>query len=241
MDLNADLGEHESPALTAALLQFITSANIACGGHAGTAETMERCLRLAVQFGVRVGAHPGLPGNFGRAQSELTPAQLTTLLSAQVLPFAALTERATVNLHHVKLHGALYHATEHDPSLAEIYVQWMASYLPNSIIYARAGGFVQATAQQLPHPVWAEAFSDRGYEDDGNLIPRGKPGAMLENLAAAVERLRELKAGRGVIARSGKRLALHADTVCVHADSTRALEWAQALRRELDRARLSES
>lgn len=226
LDLNCDLGEWESPPRTRALMQRITSANVACGGHAGDARSMTRCVRLAREFGVRLGAHPGLPDRAGggRIEARVTPDDLERLLVEQVGTLTALARTEGVRLHHIKLHGALYHATERDPRLARHYLAVVTRRWPGAVIYARAGGRVAALAGR--GQVWGEAFLDRAYREDGTLVPRGEPGALLPTLRAMREQARNLMERGEVITRSGKRIPLLAKTLCLHSDTPQAVRLA---------------
>lgn len=213
MKLNADLGEHESPARTRALMRLIDLANVACGGHAGTARTMARCVRLAREFGVKLGAHPGLETDFGRGVADISPSALERLVRDQIETLAAFGEP----LHHVKLHGALYHATEASPGLARRYVAVIEKHFPGLRIVVLAGGRVARLAGSR---ALAEVFAERGYRADGTLIPRGSPGALIHDPREVVRRLS----------------ALSGDTVCIHADSPNAVKIARAVRTALRQA-----
>jgi 5-oxoprolinase (ATP-hydrolysing) subunit A len=229
LDLNGDLGEWESPRRTRALMRHLTSANVACGGHAGDARTMLRCVRLAREFGVRLGAHPGLPDRAGRGRREarVSPDELERLLQEQVGALADMARTEGVRLHHIKLHGALYHATERDPRLARCYVAVVARHWPGAVVYARAGGRVAGLAPR--GKVWGEAFVDRAYQDDGSLVPRGEPGAVLPSLRAMREQADRLMETGEVIARSGERIPLAVKTLCLHSDTPQAVRLARAL------------
>ncbi len=209
MKLNADLGEHESPARTRALLRLVDLANIACGGHAGDAATMRRTVALARENGVAIGAHPGLAADFGRGAADVTPAALERLVVAQAGALAALAP-----LHHIKLHGALYHATERSLPLARRYVAAVRRIFPGVKIVALAGGRVIALAGE---DGLAEVFADRGYRADGSLIPRGEPGDVITRPREIVARLPTLRG----------------QTICVHADTPDAVRIARAVRAAL--------
>lgn len=209
MKLNADLGEHEPPARTAELMALIDLANIACGGHAGTPESMTRCVDLARRHGVAIGAHPGLAADFGRGDAPIDAAALVKLLLEQAGALAAIAP-----LHHVKLHGALYHAVERSAELARAYVAAVGRSFPGVALVAFASGLVLPAAHEAGVPALAEVFAERGYRDDGSLIPRGAPGALIEDPAEVVERLPRLRG----------------DTICIHADSPNAVTIARAVR-----------
>lgn len=233
LDLNCDLGEGEPPARTRALMRQVTSVNVACGGHAGDAATMERCVLLAKELGVRVGAHPGVAGSFGRGEFRLSPGQLQTLLLHQVGALHRLAEVHRVRLHHVKLHGSLYHAVEQDAALGRCYVETAARWFRGLPIYALAGGRVVALGQKLGVPVWAEAFADRAYRDDGTLVSRGEPGAILTDPKLVAARIRSLRDHGCWTSVSGAPLKLKPRTLCVHGDTPHALALARAARRTL--------
>ncbi|MDD5199845.1 MAG: LamB/YcsF family protein [Terrimicrobiaceae bacterium] len=219
MTLNADLGEGEPPARTRALLRLVDLANIACGGHAGDAVTMARTIRAALAEHVAVGAHPGLAGgDFGRTRSAISADEFQLLMLQQVGGFAAICRTEGAKLHHVKLHGALYHAVEQSPGLALVYAATMRSWFPKVAIIAFAAGRVIGEARRHGVPVLAEVFADRGYRADGSLIPRGKPGGVIANLREVAARVP----------------ALRGDTICVHADSPNAVRIARAVRSVLD-------
>lgn len=227
-DVNCDLGEGEPPPRTRALLAHVTSVNLACGGHAGDAATMERITRLAVARGLRLGAHPGWPDRAGRGRADVAPrpAEFLTLLLQQVGALETVARRLGGALHHIKLHGALYHATDREPALADAYVRAMRRWWPGLAIFVRAGGATAGCARRLGVPVWEEAFLDRGYRRDGSLVPRGEPGALLP-ARDVPSRLAQLALGH-VVAVDGARVPVRADTLCVHADSPGAPAIARA-------------
>ena len=214
MKLNADLGENEPPERTRALMPLLDLASVACGGHAGDDGTMRRAVRLAVEAGVEVGAHPGLPGNFGRAGADISVPDFRELLVSQAGRFAAICRREQSVMQHIKLHGALYHAVENSPHLAQAYVAAVQAHFPQAAIIAFAGGTVIAAARENGAPALAEVFAERGYRPDGSLIPRGQPGDLITDPAEAAARVSSLRG----------------DTICVHADTPNAVRIAQAVR-----------
>jgi 5-oxoprolinase (ATP-hydrolysing) subunit A len=231
-DLNCDLGEGEAPARTRALMKYITSANIACGGHAGDVTTMRRCVRLALASKVRIGAHPGpwSRGDFGRGAFAVTEAELELLLLQQVGALERITRSEKSRLHHIKLHGALYHATEREPKLAAAYLKAVRDWWPHLIVYAQANGTVAGLARRARVEVWREAFLDRSYRDDGSLVPRGEPGALVTRLSDVLDRIRSLTLQKAVNTASGKVLRLHARTICIHSDTPNAPRIARMAR-----------
>lgn len=238
-DLNCDLGEGEPPDRTLALLDLVDSANLATGGHAGDERSLRFGLAQARLRNVHAGAHPGLPGggDFGRtARHPVSPDDLRTLLADQLDRFAAVASELGVPWHHVKLHGALYHAVEADPDLARVYLEGVVRHGPGRAVYARCGGEVQAAASRVPGvDVWAEAFLDRAYADDGTLVPRGTPGALVTEPAEVRRRLVDLRTRAGLPTAGGGWVSLQPRTLCLHGDSPRAVECLREIRREMPR------
>ena len=231
LDLNCDLGEGEPRARTRELLRWITSANVACGGHAGDLKSMEGCVRLAKQFRVRLGAHPGSwdRGDFGRGSVRITPDELELLLLQQVGALERIARAHHTPLHHIKLHGALYHLSETDAALGRRYVESVARWWPSAKIYARAGGKIKERARTTAVEVWEEVFADRAYRDDGSLVPRAEPGAVVSDRRAVTERTAALLKKRQIVTVSGQPLRLHAQTLCVHSDTPDAARLARYL------------
>ncbi|MBI1842729.1 MAG: LamB/YcsF family protein [Verrucomicrobia bacterium] len=235
-DLNCDLGEGESPIRTRALMRWITSANVACGGHAGDERSMRRCAALARENGVRLGAHPGSRdrASMGRRPVQIGPKELERLLVEQVSTLGRIAAEEGASLHHVKLHGGLYHAVEGSAVLARVYLDCLQTRWPGIKSYAFAGGRVIRLAKKMRIEAWGEAFVDRGYLDDGRLVPRAQPGALLENRSAIQERVRDLCQRSRVQSLSGRVLCVHAQTLCVHGDTPSAAFVARWTRRILE-------
>lgn len=230
-DINCDLGEGETAARTRALMAAVSSVNIACGGHGGDEESMRRCLKLCREFGVRAGAHPGFADreNFGRRALPLSERELTLLLLQQAGALARVAAAEGVRPHHIKLHGALYHVVEADAGLARCYVRTVAEYFPGWRIYVSPFGKVASVARLSGVPVWREVFADRAYLPSGALAPRGEHGAVISSPAAVRNRVRELRESGSLAASDGSRLAVQAETICVHGDSPHAVRIARAL------------
>jgi UPF0271 protein len=233
LDLNCDLGEGEPRSRTRALMRWITSANVACGGHAGDLGSMTQCVRLCQEFGVRLGAHPGTWSrvDFGRGECEIPAAKFEMLLLHQISALEHLAKTQGVPLHHIKLHGALYHAAEREEPLARAYLETIRRFWPRAKIFARACGRIVQMAPRYGLVAWEEAFADRAYRDDGMLVPRTEPGAVLTDLKAVVGRVKDLRSGRGILSESGLRLALRPQTLCIHSDTPNALAMARAVHR----------
>jgi len=227
MDINCDLGEGEPLSRTRALLRQVTSANIACGGHAGTAESMRRCLRLCRELGVRAGAHPGYAdrANFGRVEIRLTVAEFETLLAQQLGALSLLAKSEGVKLRHIKLHGALYHAVEKSPALVRAYISFLKEYAPRLVVIALAGGRIVEAARAGGLKAWGEIFAERGYAADGGLIPRSEAGALIEDVSVIRERLAHWQRV-GSFPNTAK---IEAQTICIHSDSPGAVGIARVL------------
>lgn len=236
-DLNCDLGELEPAARTRALMRWITAANVACGGHAGDADSMRRCVRLAKKHGVRLGAHPGPwdRANMGRGAVQITPEELELLLLQQVSALETVAREESCRLHHIKLHGGLYHVVEGSGRLAQAYLQCVKTHWPALKVYARSGGAVAREAKRSfsKITVWEEAFVDRGYTPEGGLVPRGEPGALLEDRADLIARVQSLCCEGHIQTSEGTRIPVRAQTLCIHGDSPHALQFARWTRQKL--------
>ena len=240
IDLNCDMGESYGAwrmGDDAAILEHVSSANIACGFHAGDPGTMRATVEIALAKGVAIGAHPSFPDlqGFGRRQMTLKPGEVYDLCVYQIGALAAFARVAGGRLHHVKAHGALSNMAARDPALAEAVTRAARDVDPGLISYAQAGTELVRAAEKLGQPYASEVFADRSYLDDGQLTPRHRPGAMIEQADAAIAQvLRMLREGR-VRSITGKDVTVRADTVCVHGDQPRALEFARRLRAALAR------
>ena len=239
IDLNCDLGEsfgsyrigHDE-----ALLGLITSANVACGYHAGDPLVMDRTVRLAVQHDVAIGAHPGFPDlvGFGRRPMHLSPAEIENDVLYQVGALAAFVRAAGHQLAHVKPHGALYNMAAADLELARAIARGVARAGPDLILVGLAGSALLAAAQEAGLRAASEGFADRAYNADGTLRSRQLPGAVLHDPeAAAVQALHIARDGY-VVAHSGEQVPLHVDTLCIHGDTPEAVEIARAIRHKLE-------
>ena len=236
IDLNCDLGE--GAGLDAALMPLITSANIACGAHAGDLDTMIETVELAARHRVMVGAHPGYFDleNFGRVERAIAPAEASRLVLMQI---EQLYEVAGSRLRHVKLHGALYNQVSREPLLAEAVVSDLARLWPNLILYALAGSQLARAARAGGLRVAEEVFADRTYQRDGSLTPRHEANAFVEDEDAMVSHVLTM-IQRGVVrANDGSEIPIVADSVCLHGDGPHAVAFATRLRQELAAAGIS--
>ena len=240
VDLNCDLGESFGAwrmGDDAAILEHVCSANIACGFHAGDPGTMHATVSAALAKGVALGAHPSFPDlqGFGRRPMTLKPDEVYDLCVYQIGALAAFARAAGGRLHHVKAHGALSNMAVRDPALADAITQAARDVDPGLISYAQAGTELVRAAQRVGLRFASEVFADRTYQDDGQLTPRSRPGAMIENVDDSIAQvLRMVREGR-VRSLGGADVAVRADTVCVHGDQPRAAEFARRLREALAR------
>jgi UPF0271 protein len=217
----------------AGVMPFITSANIACGFHGGDPATIRKTVRLAVDSGVAVGAHPSLPDiqGFGRRVMKISPQDMYDLVVYQAGAVEAFARAAGAKLHHVKCHGALYNMAATDEGLSEAMAK-AAKDLGGVMLYVLSNSKNYEKAKSLGVPVAAEVFADRGYSDDGTLAPRDKPGGMIEDAKKSVEQALGMIEGGFVISLSGKRVPVVADTLCLHGDQPGAVLFAKELRKK---------
>ena len=233
IDLNCDLGEGGPN--DAALLGCVTSANIACGVHAGSAEIMRRTMELAAAAGVGIGAHPGLadPAGMGRREVSLAAEDASDLVFAQVALMKIVAQETGLKLRHVKPHGALYNQAARDPALAQAVANAVRAVNPKLILFALAGSCQVEAALAAGLRVAREAFADRRYRADGTLVPRNQPGAVIEDPAQAAAQALRLVTEHKLTTIDGAELTIHADTLCVHGDSPNALKTLRAIRESL--------
>lgn len=243
IDLNADLGEGYGPwnlGDDAALLEVVTSANLACGGHAGDPETMYRTLRAAAERGVSIGAHPGYAdrAGFGRRVIPMAPSEIARMVAAQVGALMGVAALAGVAVRHVKAHGALANLAAERADIAEAIAGAVAAMPGRLVLLAISGTELEAAGRKAGLPVVAEVFADRAYRADGRLVPRGTAGAVLEDPdEAAARMLRFVETGRMPVLGGGE-VALEAGSICVHGDSPGAVAMAKAVRAVLEGAGL---
>jgi UPF0271 protein len=235
IDLNTDLGEGGGQ--DAALMPLITSANIACGVHAGDAGTMRTSVELARRHGVAIGAHPGFEdrANFGRVERPIGPAEVASLVIAQVMRLQEIAEVAGAAVSHVKLHGALYNQVSRDRELSEAVVAAIRSMDKHLILYALAGSELEKAARRAPaFTVVPEAFADRTYQADGTLTPRLRPDALIHSPETAATQVRRIVREGLVRATDGTDVPLRAGTICVHGDGPAAVALTRRLRAALE-------
>jgi len=234
IDFNCDLGEGCGD--DAAIIPLITSASIACGGHAGDAATMRTTLRLCRDHGVAAGAHPSYPdrANFGRQEMALAPEQIETLVEAQISTLAAIAKTEGVRLAHVKPHGALYNVAARDRAIADAIVRAVVRFDPQLILFGLSGSQLTNAGEAAGLRVAHEVFAERRYEADGTLTPRNRDDAVIHDLDESIAQVRGFVRDGRVIARTGEPLALRADTLCLHGDRADAAGFARAIRAALE-------
>ena len=233
VDFNCDLGEGGDDA---ALMPQISSASIACGWHAGDAQTMQRSVALCLAHGVAIGAHPSLLDRegFGRRELSISPSEAYALTLYQVGALSGFTHAAGTRLHHVKPHGALYNLAARDRALADAIAQAVRDFDRGLLLYGLAGSALTAAGEALGLRVAHEAFAERRYRADGSLVPRGEPDASIHDVDLAAQQVAQmLRAGR-VTTREGGEIAIRADTICLHGDRPDAPAFARALRAAIE-------
>jgi 5-oxoprolinase (ATP-hydrolysing) subunit A len=236
IDLNADIGEGGGD--DAAILECVSSASIACGGHAGDEASMVAALRLCGELGVAPGAHPSYPDrdHFGRRALNLPVAQVFELVRGQISRLQTLAAQRGQRLAHVKPHGALYNQAAQDAQLADAVAAAVHAFDPSLALMGLAGSELPAAARRLGLRALEEVFADRAYCLDGSLAPRGEAGAVIDDPNVAVDQALSWALKGGVRTREGAWLERHADSICLHGDGAAALALARSLRSALDAA-----
>lgn len=241
IDLNCDMGESFGAwtmGQDADVLAFVSSANIACGFHAGDPVTMRRTVTAAASRGVAIGAHPSLPdlSGFGRREMRVSVDETYALVLYQTGALAAFAQAAGARLHHVKPHGALYNMAANDAVLSDAIAAAVRDFDASLILVGLAGSELPRAGERAGLAVAHEAFADRRYEADGRLTPRGEAGAVIGNADDAVAQAIMIATRGEVVARNGETRAVHADTICVHGDRADAALFARRLREALNAA-----
>lgn len=233
IDLNSDLGEsfgRYTVGNDEAVMGLITSANVACGVHAGDPDVMAQTVAVAAQRGVAIGAHPGFPDRqgFGRRYLAMSPLEVEHLVTYQVAALAGFTKGH--RLHHVKPHGALYNAAAKDYDLALAICRGVKQFDPGLPLYGLAGSALLQAAAEVGLPARAEVFADRAYQADGSLVPRSQAGAVLTDAQQVAARAVAMVENQAVTAITGETVPLQVDTICVHGDNEAALALVKELR-----------
>lgn len=240
IDLNADLGERpQAYDIDAELMKYISSANIACGGHAGDAESIHRMIELAQSFGVAVGAHPSFPDrqNFGRTEMKIDAEALQRSLEQQIRLLVDIAGRLGTKVTHVKPHGALYHSASSDPAVTKAIVNAVRAVDPSMIVVAQFGSRAVERYQAAGLRTATEAFADRAYQPDGTLRSRTLSGALLDE-NRAVEQAKRIVLRGSISTSDGSQLPIHPDTLCFHSDTPNATLIAKHVREALQNAQV---
>jgi len=234
VDLNCDLGENAGTGPGGGdeeVMPWITSANIACGLHAGDPVTMLNTVNMALKHGVGIGAHPGFPDreNFGRRDMDMDDDTLRAILLYQVGALKSMTEAMGGRLRHVKPHGALYNMAAVNMKMAEVIALAVRDTDPSLVLYGLSGSALQVAAQKFGIAFASEVFADRACYDDGTLVSRNLPGAVILDTQKVIERAIRMVKENQVESLSGKIIPVKADTICIHGDSGMAAEFAESL------------
>ena len=242
IDLNGDLGEWDGPGPPPpgdlALMEHLTSVNVACGGHAGDAASMRATVVAALSRGIAIGAHPSFPDRegFGRRPMGLPAAAIRRMVAGQIEALLEIAAAAGSRLAHVKPHGALYHLAAADPEVADAVADAVAGVDRRLAVVARSGGALIAAAARRGLASVSEVFCDRAYDAAGGLVPRGRPGSLVTDPGVAATRLLGMLRDGTVEAIDGTRFAVSAQTACIHGDTPGAAAFARALRAALGAA-----
>ena len=235
IDLNCDMGEGLKT--DAQLMPYISSANIACGYHAGDETIMKQTISLAIQHNVAIGAHPGFAdiANFGRIEMQLPLNEVYQLITEQVLLLQNIAASLGTKLNHVKPHGALYNMSARDPLLANTIAKAVYKIDPQLVLFGLSGSHSITEAKKAGLVTASEVFADRTYTDTGSLTPRTQPNALIVSGDAALLQVVKMIAQKIVTSVSGKEVAIIAETVCIHGDGRYATEFAKAINEALSK------
>ena len=234
IDLNCDLGEsfgHYKLGEDIAILKYITSANIACGFHAGDPSVMRDTVARCIEHQVAIGAHPGLPDlvGFGRREMAISPTEAYDLTVYQIGALQAVATSQGSTIRHVKPHGALYNMAAKNPALAEAIAKAVYDVSPNLILFGLAGSELITAGQKFGLPIANEVFADRTYTNDGTLTPRSNDNALITSDEAALTQVFQMVKTQTVTATSGETVSLQADTICLHGDGEKAVVFAKMI------------
>jgi len=238
IDLNCDMGEafgnYPMPN-DDILMDYISSANIACGLHAGDPEVMQHTVKMAIKKGVAIGAHPGLPDlqGFGRREMKISANEAYQITLYQIGALYGFVKAAGGKLHHVKAHGALYNMAAKDAALAKAIVEAVHDFDSSLILYALAGSEMVEAAKKTGLVTASEVFADRTYQDDGSLTPRTQSNALITDEQQSIAQVLMMVKQQQVISVNKKHIPLKAETLCLHGDGQHAVEFAKMIRSKL--------
>ena len=236
VDLNCDMGESTDLHVydiekDLAILEYVSSVNLACGYHAGDPHTMHRLVEAALNRQVAIGAHPSFPdrANFGRTTMHLSPESVYDIILYQTGALQAFLQIYNSRLHHIKPHGALYNMAARDKTLADAICNAIKDFDDKLIIYGLSGSELIRSAEEKGLQTASEAFADRTYQDDGSLTPRTEPGAMIHITEACLHQVLQMVRNGSVNTQSTKVIPIRADTICIHGDGAQALQFAATI------------
>ena len=238
IDINCDMGEGIGN--DEAIMPFISSANIACGYHAGDEGTMKQTIALALRNDVSIGAHPSFfdKKNFGRLEMNLRVDEIYDLVILQLRTIDKIIKEHNTTLHHVKPHGALYNMSAKDPRIARAIAQAVKDFDHDLVLFVLSGSHSKEVADELGLKTASEVFADRTYQDDGRLTPRSQPKALIDDPGQAVKQALQMVIERTVTTVTGKTISIVADTICIHGDGQHATQFAKAINEELKMQRV---
>ena len=244
VDLNCDMGESFGAwqmGDDAALMDYVSSVNVACGFHAGDASVIRKTIETAIAKNVCVGAHPSFPDlqGFGRREMRMSPEEIFDIVLYQIAALKGMCEAFGTALHHVKPHGALYNQAAKDASSAEAIARAVYAIDENLIFYGLANSFLISEAERIGLKTASEVFADRTYQADGTLTPRSQPNALIESIEKSVEQVLEMTTAQTVTATSGEKITIRADTICIHGDGAHALSFAREINSRLKEKNIS--
>ncbi len=233
IDINCDLGEGIGNEKD--ILPYISSANIACGYHAGDTDTMKKTIELCLQFDVSIGAHPSFADrkNFGRTNMNLNTEELNKIMLDQINILSDIATSFGTKIHHIKPHGALYNMAARDFNLAYTLTQAVKQLDPSLSFFGLANSAMEEASQASGLRFVGEAFADRTYQNDGSLTPRSNPNALIEKEEEAIKQLLQVIKSGTVTSLSGQTIPLSAKTICIHGDGKNAVLFARTLHRTL--------
>lgn len=239
VDLNCDMGESFGAwrmGNDAALMDYVSSVNIACGFHAGDASVIRKTVETAIEKRVAIGAHPSFPDlqGFGRREMKMPAREIFDIVLYQVAAVKGICEAFGARLHHVKPHGALYNQAAKDSEMARAIADAVKAVDAQLIFYGLSGSFLISEAERSGLKTASEVFADRSYQPDGSLTPRAFSNALIEDEAAAIRQVLQMIETQSVTAAGGEVVGLRAETVCLHGDGAHALRFAQKIKAELE-------
>ncbi len=238
IDLNCDMGESFGAwkmGNDAELMDYVSSVNIACGFHAGDSTTMRQTVEMAIEKDVAIGGHPSFPDlqGFGRRTMSLSPIEVFDIVLYQVSAIKGICESLGGKLHHIKPHGALYNQAAKDKKLAKTIAEAVGAIDENLILYGLSGSYLISEAEKIGLKTASEVFADRTYQKDASLTPRTETNALIQDTEKTVSQVLQMIIQQTVTATDGERVALKAETICIHGDGENSVEFAKAINKKL--------